>query len=202
MSDTGPKSEQMTEDEIIREIVSRAETVSHRQMNKALHDAYKQIKGEDVFGGWENTPDITDENNLAWKITYGNKILFLTLATLPERPGEFKTHVISNLGSPQKMPDETTILYKAAKEIMTHHQTKSDLPCTYSIWTENIKMARWAINNGDKIFGWKYLSLTLEKNDKIKSTHDLEEMKKILTDETINNGEIYFYVKTELAVKK
>lgn len=54
----------------------------------------------------------------------------------------------------EKLPGETTELYRGVKRIIEEHVRKTNRMYTYELRTENDAMLAWARNKGKQLFAW------------------------------------------------
>lgn len=93
-----------------------------------------------------------DDKTLAFGLSYGSKSLSLLYS---EARGSFATHVgNSNLG--ERLPNETTLLYAAARKIMSSLAGRREEAVRYELMTRNPEMLAWAKESGDQLFHWKH----------------------------------------------
>lgn len=195
MTDAGPKPEQKLEEEIIVEVVKKAEKVSKRQMYKEIDRAYQTINQNYQYENWQNKDDTVNEEFPIWRIVYGGKIYFLASeecvsSEFDYKPATtFRGNIIINLDKPDHTPGETTIIFKAAKQIMKNFSKKFKGPCFYHFWTENLNMARWVLKEGSKIFNWR--EQTYQKVNGTNTTpSNEEEIREMLSNPNTKNGDI------------
>lgn len=95
-----------------------------------------------------------DQNNELenYLFNYGRKRLLL--AYYPsDKLGYFMTYVTNNKNQ-ERLKNETTFIYLAAKKIMEQIVNREKKEIKYTLSTENEKMADWANEKGDEIFHW------------------------------------------------
>ena len=160
-----PKIETEQSDEaIVTKIVSNATLISERKKQRELAESYRRISGSDNYANWETAPDITDEQKPIWRIYYGGKVLFISFVELTKQVGLFGTHIIRDTNIPTTEPNETTILYKAAKKLMIKYKNKtSKKDCLYDMYTRNPKMALWVLNTAGQIFPNSKINTRIKK---------------------------------------
>jgi len=81
------------------------------------------------------------------KLKYGSKMLEVVISD-----GGISTKV-TNVGA-ERRDGETTLLYRAAKQLMEAAVTKLGVSLEYSFHTVNKNMAEWADTKGAWIFNW------------------------------------------------
>ncbi len=63
-------------------------------------------------------------------------------------------------GNEEKLPGETTELYREVKRIIEEHVRATNRMYTYELRTENEAMLAWARNKGKEVFSWDQEILT------------------------------------------
>lgn len=93
-----------------------------------------------------------NKDEQVYELTYGQKNLTVTFN---HRTGEAGTYVENILDPDKRQPDETTVLYLAAKQMMEGFATADGRPVKYGLRTENENMRDWARTKGKGIFNWR-----------------------------------------------
>ncbi len=86
------------------------------------------------------------------KLDFGSKILFVREHTDVD---EFSTYIVNDQGKLEKKQEgQTTLLYKAAKELMQLVVNETKKPAKYIMSSYNETMNKWADGPGNDIFKW------------------------------------------------
>ncbi|MSU75686.1 MAG: hypothetical protein EXS55_04200 [Candidatus Magasanikbacteria bacterium] len=94
-----------------------------------------------------------DGKTFAYLFLYGNKELRLSFVP---SIGHFITHISTSENTKlKKIPDQTSLLYKAARQAMNKVALQLGKSIPYSLTTENPEMIRWAATIGNTIFSWE-----------------------------------------------
>lgn len=84
-------------------------------------------------------------------LTYGSKTLELYYDRIDD---QFGIVIAANSGE-GRQPEETTLLYTAARQLMLSLVHKMSKPVSYALRTEDEKLAAWARSTGERLFHWE-----------------------------------------------
>ena len=96
--------------------------------------------------------DITDEDgdiHIPCNLRYGSKELNISY----QKSSGFST-ALETIDSRKRLPDETSLLYLAAKKLMEAKVKEWKKAAKYRVETSNPKMIEWAKTRGNDIFSW------------------------------------------------
>ncbi len=96
-------------------------------------------------------------------LSYGSKRL---IVAFDSDHAEANTLVETISTSTQKLQNETTLLYRAGRELMERMAEELRKPVTYRLMTKNEKMRLWADSIGEEVFGWEYTDTMPEPDGK------------------------------------
>ncbi len=101
----------------------------------------------------EAEPKAVPGATYAFRMQYGSKLIEVGINDDRRAIGAY----VEAIGeSEDRMPDETTYLYRQAKQIMTAMAQRYSAEYTYSFITESPILREWAISKGNEVFGWSH----------------------------------------------
>jgi hypothetical protein len=108
---------------------------------------------EEIYKNKEPVPGYEkSENYSGFILKYGSKNLKLMFEKKSLRVSAY----IENTAEDQKLENETTLLYKAAKKTIQGWAEKVESTVTYQFTTQNENLKKWALDpeKGAKVFSW------------------------------------------------
>lgn len=139
MGEEGPQVEQKTSEQIVTEILANKRELTPDQVAviAQMLNTGKKDEGEK----WVSPSH--------YLLEYGGKYLILSFR--PDRD-EVGTYLKNN--GKEKKPQETTLLYTAAKKMIQQRADESGRQFIYILTTTSPVMKKWAAGRGSEIFDW------------------------------------------------
>ncbi len=166
--------------EIIETLASHSyqSPLSKENYSKLLSERYPDKEYDDVIEIFNKE---SNKDSLFWRLDFGSKTLVVEFYS---GNNKFQTHVMTD-NTKKRRDDETTIIYKAAKEIMHKAVEEKKQEIEYMLTTSNRNMIKWALTKGHAVFGWDEAQFVTPDGEidleQVKSRLENEDMDKLVT---------------------